>query len=45
MKRILEGIRKFFTMSKVYVCEKCGWQTTSNKTTEKLKAHCKNCNC
>lgn len=45
MKKLIDKIKIFFVMSKIYVCEKCGWQTVENKSTDKLKKHCKNCDC
>ena len=43
MKKIIEFLKKFFTTSEMYICEKCGWETNHSSTTEKLKQHCKNC--
>jgi hypothetical protein len=43
--KILDTIKKLFTSGKVYICEKCGWQTTENNTTDKIKCYCKNCDC
>jgi len=41
--KIIEQLKKLFVFSKVYICDKCGWQTNMTKGTEKLKKYCKEC--
>lgn len=43
--KILDKIKELFAYGKVYICEKCGWQTTKTDTTERLKKHCVDCEC